>query len=270
MHSLTIDGQTMRYLDVGQGEVIVLGHSYLWDGQMWQAQIEVLSQYYRCIVPDFWGHGQSDAHPPSMKNLTHYAEHILILMDHLCIGDFSIAGLSVGGMWAAELTLLAPQRVKALVLLNTFIGLEPEVNCLKYSKMFEIVEQEKGFPEPLVDQIVPLFFAKKSVEANERYVAQFKSQLMATMQVQAVDYITVGKMIFGRRELFDEIENLALPVLIIAGVQDQCRTPLESYLMNDSITGSELHVLSNAGHISTVESPLEVTELLSSFFAKHL
>ncbi len=51
----TIDGQPLHYLDQGQGPVVVLGSSYLWDHTMWAPQIEVLSQHYRVIALDLWG-----------------------------------------------------------------------------------------------------------------------------------------------------------------------------------------------------------------------
>ncbi len=270
MQSFSIDGQTMRYLDVGQGEVIVFGHSYLWDSKMWQAQIESLSQHYRCIVPDFWGHGESDPHPQSMTSLNDYARHILALLDHLGIEQFSVAGLSFGGMWGVELVMLAPQRVKTLALLNTFVGLEPEVNCIKYNGMFELIRQAQCIPPSLAEQIVPLFFAQTSLDGLEEYVSRFQSYLAEMPVQQALEMIALGKMIFSRPDRFEQLEQFALPVLIISGAQDRSRTPLESYLMHDSITGSELHVLPDAGHTSAVESADEVTALLSEFFSRHL
>ncbi|NMS58411.1 alpha/beta fold hydrolase, partial [Vibrio parahaemolyticus] len=120
-----IEGQQLAYLDKGEGPVLLFGHSYLWDSQMWAPQVEVLSQSFRCIVPDLWAHGESDAAPASTQSLADYAQHMLALMDHLDIEEFSIVGLSVGGMWGAELTAQAPQRVKSLVLMDTFIGWEP-------------------------------------------------------------------------------------------------------------------------------------------------
>lgn len=94
---------------------------------MWAPQVAALSQRYRCIVPDFWAHGASEAAPTAMSNLKDYAQHMLALMDHLQIEYFSVIGLSVGGMWGAELALLAPKRVQSLVMMDTFVGLEPEV-----------------------------------------------------------------------------------------------------------------------------------------------
>ncbi len=43
MNSMLIDGQKMAYLDVGEGEVLLFGHSYLWDHQMWAPQVAALS-----------------------------------------------------------------------------------------------------------------------------------------------------------------------------------------------------------------------------------
>ncbi|WP_459782629.1 alpha/beta fold hydrolase, partial [Photobacterium sp. R1] len=51
--------KSISYQDIGQGPVILLGHAYLWDSTMWQHQTAALSQSFRCIVPDFWGHGES-------------------------------------------------------------------------------------------------------------------------------------------------------------------------------------------------------------------
>ena len=83
--TFTVDGKTMSYQDIGCGPVIVFGHNYLWDGQMWAEQVALLSQSYRCIVPDFWSHGCSDSAPASMGNFTDYARHIIALLVELNI-----------------------------------------------------------------------------------------------------------------------------------------------------------------------------------------
>lgn len=62
-HFMEIAGRRMAYLDEGQGPVLLFGHSYLWDSAMWAPQIEALKGSYRCIVPELWGHGDSDLLP---------------------------------------------------------------------------------------------------------------------------------------------------------------------------------------------------------------
>lgn len=269
MKQFTVEGQVMTYQDVGEGPVVLFGHSYLWDSQMWQPQVEALSQHYRCIVPDLWAHGQSQAAPASMSNLADYAKHLLALMDELGIETFSIVGLSVGGMWGSELTALAPARVKSLVLMDTFVGLEPEVAHAKYFSMLATISELKMVPAPIVDAVVPLFFANNANQDNAELVSGFETKLAALSGEQADQVARIGRMVFGRRDLCDEIEKFALPTLIAVGAEDKPRPVLESYLMNDLITGSSINVIPSAGHISNLEQPEYVTVMLSEFLSQH-
>lgn len=270
MPAFTVEGYDLHYQDVGQGDVIVLGHEYFYDHSMWSEQVRELSRSYRCIVPDFWGHGLSSPMPDKMMNLQDYAKHVLALLDSLNIDRFSLVGLSLGGIWSVELTLLAPQRVKNLALLSTFVGLEPEVNCLRYNAMFDRTEQDKQFSPETLAQLKSLFFAADAVVAPKAYVAAFEDRLMGASESQIKQWLNVGKMMFRRPDRFDEIETFALPVLILAGADDRARPPLESYLMNDAISGSELHILTRTGHMSCLESSAEVTSYLQVFYARWL
>ncbi|MHA2938443.1 alpha/beta fold hydrolase [Vibrio sp. RC27] len=270
MPVFVVNGKSMHYQDIGQGDVIVFGHDYLWDCEMWREQVAELSQSYRCIIPDFFGHGLSDPLPYSGFDLTDYAKHVLALLDSLDIKDFSLAGLSLGGMWSVELTMLVPQRVKSLVLLNTFVGFEPEVNCTKYNDWFHRMKQESQISDEVITPLLPLYFSTYALEQSEGYVAEFENKLKNATELQIHSWVDVGKVMYSRPERFEDIEKFALPVLIISGSEDRARPPLESYLMNDAITGSELKVLANTGHMSVLESSAEVTSHLNAFFAHNL
>ncbi|WP_434355245.1 alpha/beta hydrolase [Parasalinivibrio latis] len=258
----------MAYQDVGSGPVLLFGHSYLWDAQMWAPQIETLSCHYRCIVPDLWAHGGSDSLPESTLSLVDYADDILALMDHLDIHEFSVVGLSVGGMWGTEVALKAPQRVTSLVLMDTFIGLEPEVLHKKYFGMFDVISNAECIPEPVMEAVVPLFFSAKATDTAPALVNAFHEKLAGLTGQKALDVVEMGKLVFNRRDAFDDVEKLALPTLIMVGTEDKPRPVFESYLMNDAITGSELQVVPGAGHISNLENPEFVTQALTTFFAR--
>jgi len=268
MQKFAVDGREMAYQDVGSGPVLVFGHSYLWDSKMWAPQVEVLSQHYRCIVPDLWAHGGSDAAPETTRSLTDYSKQIVALLDHLAIEQFSIIGLSVGGMWGTEVASLVPSRVQSLVLMDTFVGLEPEVTHNKYFAMLDSITQAQAFPTPIVEAVTPLFFANNVIQDNPELVEQFASSLTQLKGEQAVEVARVGRMVFGRRDQIEEIEKFALPVLIAVGQEDKPRPVLESYLMHDCITGSELIQIPKAGHISNLEQPVFVSEMLKSFLSR--
>ncbi|HHF3041736.1 alpha/beta fold hydrolase [Vibrio diabolicus] len=265
MNKFEIEGQQLAYLDKGDGPALLFGHSYLWDSQMWAPQIEVLSQSYRCIVPDLWAHGESEAAPASTESLVDYAQHMLALMDHLDIEEFSVVGLSVGGMWGAELTAQAPQRVKSLVLMDTFIGWEPEVTYKKYFAMLDTISQVEAVPAPIIEAVVPLFFANNVDQDNPELVASFKRSLEDLNGERAVEVARMGRMVFGRRDVIEDSEKFALPTLIAVGCEDKPRPVFESYLMKDCITGSELVEIPQAGHISCLEQPEFVNQMLLNF-----
>ncbi len=269
MDKFLIDGRQMAYLDVGTGPVVVFGHSYLWDSAMWAPQVEVLSQHYRCIVPELWAHGESDAAPEQTRSLTDYAKQVVALMDHLDIETFSIVGLSVGGMWGCEVVSLIPSRVASLVLMDTFVGLEPEVTHAKYFGMLDAISAAQMIPEPIVDAVTPLFFANNANQDSPELVHRFRTKLQNLTGESAVETARVGRMVFGRRDQIEEIEKFALPVLIAVGQEDIPRPVLESYLMHDTISGSQLVQIPKAGHISNLEQPEFVTGMLNDFLTKH-
>ena len=265
---LTIEDKTLGYIDIGTGPVLLLGHSYLWDAQMWAPQIEALSQQYRCIVPDLWGHGDSDSLPENCRSLQHIADHMLNLMDQLDIQEFSIIGLSVGGMWGAELALKAPKRVKSLAMLGCFVGFEPEVARAKYYTMLDAIKEAQTVPEALVDQIAPLFFAHNAQANTPDLFNGFKESLRQIKPEQIDTICRLGKIIFGRRDTLEEIESLNAPCLIMTGVEDTVRPVLEGYLMHDAIRGSEFIHIPQAGHISTLEQAEFVNQHLCAFLSQ--
>ncbi|MGW7677179.1 alpha/beta fold hydrolase [Shewanella sp. S23-S33] len=266
---LVIADRKLSYLDVGSGPVLLFGHSYLWDSAMWAPQIATLSAQYRCIVPELWGHGQSDLLPNNCKTLLDIADQMLELMDALEISHFSVVGQSVGAMWGAELVLKAPTRVKTLVMLNSFIGFEPEVTRAKYDGMLDMISAAKAIPAPLISAISPLFFANDAANNTPELVTGFEQSLASITAEQIPTIVKLGRMIFGRRDTMEYAEQLTLPCLIMAGVEDKARSVLESYLMSDAIDGSQLVHIPAAGHISTLEQAEFINQHLADFLAKH-
>ena len=118
-HHATIGGKTMAYLDTGKGFPVLLGHSYLWNAAQWQPQIDLLSRHFRVIVPDLWGHGESDGLPAGTQAIEDLAEHYRALLDTLSIDACHVVGLSVGGMWAEALAQ-SSAAVRKLVLMDTY------------------------------------------------------------------------------------------------------------------------------------------------------
>lgn len=267
MKKFKIDGHEMAYLDVGQGPVIIFGHAYLMDSSMWVHQVEVLKENYRCIIPDFWGHGVSDSVPKSVNTLKDYAKQVNDLLDSLDIYEFSVVGLSLGGIWGAELASLIPQRVKSLVLMDTFVGLEPEVSHKKFFAMLELIEARQAITSDISEDIAYLYLSSSTADSS-RVGEKLRKKLTNLEAVSVINLVKVGRMFFGRRDQTAELEKLSMPALIAVGQQDKLHRVLESYLMQDCLKNSELVEISNAGHLSNLEQPDFVTDMLTRFLTR--
>lgn len=261
----TFDGQPLHYLDQGQGPVVLLGSSYLWDHAMWAPQIEALSLHYRVIVPDLWGHGQSGRLPEGTTSLDDLARQALALMDHLSVDCFSLVGLSVGGMWGVRLALAAPKRLRALVLMDTFLGVEPEPTRQYYFSLFDKIDASGSIPEPLLDIVVPIFF-RPGIDPQSPLYQQFRAALAALPAERLRDSIVpLGRIIFSREDMLPHLCELdAKSTLVMCGDQDKPRPPSEALEMAELI-GCPHVLIPEAGHISNLENPEFVTRALLEF-----
>ncbi|MEW7864814.1 alpha/beta fold hydrolase [Aeromonas diversa] len=260
---IELGGRSLAYLDEGQGPVILFGHSYLWDSAMWAPQVEALKGQYRCIVPELWGHGDSDALVAGRLTLAELARDHLALLDALGIDEFILVGLSIGGMWGLELANMAPARIKGLVLMDTFVGLEPQITCERYLGMLGAIEQVGTIPAPIIEQVAPLFFAN---QAEPALMADFKARLASWPATKVAAMVAVGRSFVTRADRMEWLESLTCPTLVMTGCEDKARPVLEGYLMAEA-RGCRFIEIPGAGHISTLENPAFVNAALGEFLA---
>jgi pimeloyl-ACP methyl ester carboxylesterase len=270
-----IDGQALYYIDQGVGFPILLGHSYLWSSYlwssaMWEQQIEALSQNYRVIAPDLWGHGKSGRLPEKTLDLSDLARQSLALLDMLGIQQCALVGHSIGAMWGAELALRAPGRIKCLVLMNTYLGPEPAASRAQYLAMLRQIEISEAVPAPLLDAIVPLYF-RRDMDVSSPLFRAFRADL-ANFSADSLRHsvIPMGRMLVDRADVRPRLTGLDRDSTLLSyGAQDAARPPAETQEMAQ-IIGCRSVSVPESGHISSLENPVFVTQMLLSEFHKHL
>ena len=268
MPFVTVDGQPLHYTDQGTGPAVLLAGSYLWDQAMWAPQIAALSQQYRVIALDLWGHGESGPLPHGTQSLDDIARQALALLDHLDIDRVTLVGLSVGGMWGVRLALSASQRINGLVLMDTYVGVEPEPTRLYYFSLFDKIEAIGSIPEPLLDIVVPIFF-RPGIDPQSALYQQFRATLAALPTERLRDSIVpLGRIIFGRDDILPRLHALdAKGTVVMCGDQDKPRPPSEALEMAELI-GCARVLIPEAGHISNLENPQFVNEALLEFLRR--
>lgn len=267
MPFLTINNQPMHYLDIGQGEPLLFGHNFMWDHNMWRQQVMFFSQSYRCILPDLWGHGESAELPVGEVSIQSLADDHWSLMQALGLHQFSMIGLSLGGMWGVRLALDHPLAVKCLVLMNTFVGEESEQVKWLHLSLLEEVERLGHIPPEMLKQIQKIFLSPSTLKDNRELSAAVLDTLEAIQQRQIPSLVRLGRAIFTRSDMMSELPKLTMPTLIMAGEDDWPRPFHEAEAMMSAIPKAQLYCIPNAGHAVCLEQPQFVNRELFHFLA---
>ncbi len=246
----------------------MLAGSYLWDQTMWAPQIAALSAHYRVIALDLWGHGESGQLPEGTTSLDDIARQAQALLDHLNIDQVTLVGLSVGGMWGARLALSASERINGLVLMDTYLGVEPEPTRQYYFSLFKQIETTGEISAQLLDIVVPIFF-RPGIDPQSALYQDFRAKLAAYSAEQLRESIVpMGRITFGRDDVLPRLGELnAATTLVLCGDQDKPRPPSEAREMAGLI-GCPWMLVPEAGHISNLENPGFVTEALLAFLSE--
>src|SRR5579872_2708955 len=123
MAMLARDGVNIYYETHGEGPVVLLSHGYSATSQMWRGQIEALSQKNKLVIWDMRGHGQSD-YPEDQAAYSEEATvaDMVALLDEVGAKTAIVGGLSLGGYMSLAFHVKHPDRVRALLIIDTGPG----------------------------------------------------------------------------------------------------------------------------------------------------
>jgi 3-oxoadipate enol-lactonase len=115
---LRVPGGELYYEAEGDGAPVVLVHGLALDARMWDDQVRALKDIARVVRYDVRGFGRSTRDADTLYS---HADDLWRLLDHLEIDQAVLVGLSMGGRIVVEAALAAPERVRALVLLDAVL-----------------------------------------------------------------------------------------------------------------------------------------------------
>ncbi len=178
---------------------------------------------------------------------------------------FVLLGHSMGGAIAQEALLRAPERVRAVVLMDTTHG-PLEIDSSDVALAVSIVE-EHGI-DALADALAARGSSPLDTPAHRRVLAERTGyaeygdrKLRASAPAM---YRAMLQAFFGHADRLDELRGVSVPALVIVGEQDR---PFlgPSERMAKTIPGARLAVIPNAGHSPQFENPDAWWPALSSF-----
>jgi pimeloyl-ACP methyl ester carboxylesterase len=261
---LQINETELYYEEHGNGsEVIVFAHSLLFSHLMFEKQVAVLKEKYRCVLFDFRGQGKS-AIAEDGYDMDSLAADAVAVIQKLNCAPCHFVGFSMGGFVGLRVAARHPELVKSLILLNTSAEEEPKRNLRKYT-LLNGIARHFGI-RPVVHRVMPIMFGNAflkdplRVKVKEKY----RDQLLANHRIGVTNAVR-GMM--DRKPVVDELSNIKAPTIIVTGDKDRATVPAKSERMHALINNSALHVIPGSGHMSPIEEPEIVNQLLVDFLS---
>ncbi|MFE6940106.1 alpha/beta fold hydrolase [Streptomyces chartreusis] len=235
---------------------LVLVHGHPFDRTMWAPQIGTFSAARRVVAPDLRGYGASPV-VPGITPLSVFAADIEALLDDLEVDTFVLGGLSMGGQIVMECYARFPDRIRGLVLADTFPAAETEDGRRTRAAMADRLLREgmRGYADEVLELMVAPY-------ASAEVKAHVHGMMTATPPEGAAAALR------GRAERPDYRELLTrvtVPALVVVGADDTYTPVPDAEAMHAALPHSTLRVIEGAAHMPNLERPREFDEALAAF-----
>ena len=251
-----VNGQRIRFEDSGgDGPAVILSHGFLMDREMFAPQVEALTPAFRVITWDERGFGETqfDGRPFTYWDS---ARDCLALLDYLQIDRAVLGGMSQGGFLSMRAALLAPERVVALVLIDSQAGVEDPERLPAYRQMQQIWLQA-GPVDELAETIANLIIGDPAI--NQAWIAKWRKLPRESMRAS-------GDCLMERDDISHRLHEISCPAIVFHGTADQSIEWQKAEQLDRGLPGCTGIVrIDGASHASNLTHPDQVNGPLLDF-----
>lgn len=226
---------------------LVLAPGLLCNRELWAHQTANLAHIARITVADV-------THDDSIAAM---AQRLLALAPP----KFALAGLSMGGYVAQEVMRQAPDRVTRLALLDTSARPDSEDQRARRRGLIEL--STRGQFKGVTPRLLPLL-----VHPNRLDDALLVARITAMAEdVGQAGFVRQQTAIMGRIDGRPSLRQIKCPTMVIGGADDVITPPEVMGEIAELVPGASYHLLPDCGHLSTMEEPEVVTDLMATWLS---
>ena len=270
MPKLENENLALHYELAGKGEPVLLIMGITASHEVWECHSSVWSLNFHCIMPDNRGVGQSEA-PVGDYSSEMMARDFLSLLDHLELAQVHVVGCSMGSTIAQQLALLAPERVKSLVLMC------PWARCDAYAVgLFEhMVSCYQHLPPADFVKFVQLLIFDKSSWNDAGARAEFgegqqhAEESASRGERQSVEGLKGQAAACIGHNTLAELARITAPTLILGGENDVFTPRWMAEEIHEALPNSELFLYPDAGHAFHFENRADFNDRVRAFLTLH-
>jgi pimeloyl-ACP methyl ester carboxylesterase len=261
--SIRVNEIQVSYLEAGSatGVPLIFIHGFPFNKGMWEKQLHALRGNYRIIAYDVRGHGDTEAETSSFS-ISQFADDLFDLMDALRIDKAIVAGLSMGGYIALNAIQKQPARFTGLLLCDTQCAADSDEARGKRMKTIDFIKRN-GLTDYAQESLKNLF-APASLEKKMNEVLLIEETILKSDPANVCKTL---QALADRKETCSSLSKIKIPVAILVGQEDKVTTPEAAKKMHESIEGSTLHIIEDAGHLSNLENLEKFNECVEEFLS---
>jgi pimeloyl-ACP methyl ester carboxylesterase len=240
------DGK-FNYLEVGQGETLMLCHGLFGALSNFSDLIEKFRHTHKVVVPILPLFDLDILH----TTVSGLEKHIASFIEHKNYTNIHLLGNSLGGHVALVYILKHPERVKSLTLTGSS-GLFENAMGDSYPK--------RGDYEYIKNKTAQTFY--DPAVATPALVDEVFE--ITKNRIKVIKIIALAKSAI-RHNLGEELNQIQQPTLLIWGKNDIVTPPFVAEEFKKLIPNSQLHFIDKCGHAPMMEVPIEFNSILEKF-----
>lgn len=252
-----VNGQRLYFEDTGgDGPPVILGHGFLMDHEMFVHQVAALRDQYRVITWDERGFGLTE-YDGAPFTYWDSASDCLGLLTHLGIERAVVGGMSQGGFLSLRAALTAPERVRALILLDSGTLLYTDEERAANQGMIDI--WLAAGPVDELAQAVATIIIDDPVE-NPKWIAKWQARPKEAMAEPAA-------CLMGRDDISARLGEITCPVLVVHGTEDTAIGMHDAEATAAALPGCGGVVKVGGAHAANLTNPEPVNAAILDFLA---
>lgn len=240
-----------KYIEIGEGEPLVLLHGLFGALSNFRDLIDHFSQQYKVVVP-MLPLFELDIFHTTVGGLAKYVYRFIEAQNYK---NVHMLGNSLGGHVALVYILKHPERIKTLTLTGSS-GLFENGMGDSYPK--------RGDRE-YIRKKTELTFYDPAMATEDLVNEVFE---ITNNRIKVIKIIALAKSAI-RNNLGEELNQIKQPTCLIWGNNDTITPPFVAKEFQSLIPNSELHFIDKCGHAPMMEVPTEFNAILDNFLATH-
>lgn len=240
-----------RYIDEGQGDVLLLLHGLFGALSNWDGVIRTFSGQYRVVIPVMPIYDMP-VREAGLEGLVAFIEKFVAYRN---LTDLTLLGNSLGGHVGLLYTFKHSDQVKRLLLTGS-------------SGLFENSMggsfPRRGSYDYIAERVAYTFYDPK-VATKELIDEVFD---ITSSIPKCMNIVQIAKSA-QRNNVAKDLAGITMPTLLIWGLNDTITPPEVAYEFNRYIANSELHFIDKCCHAPMMEQPERFNELLLDWLARN-